>query len=188
MPAKGIAAYRTSDVPALRLPLGSRPGPGVARRRVAPAYACCALLLVGVLGGFAWGTPDPIVARVLSSPLFSAVYTLSIVGLVGLTTLAFLRVTLLRGAAARLSLEADRLHITRPDGVLSAHAGQIRTSALSLMHDARERSGLELRFPEGEVVRIVLDDDGERVELDAPWDFTLPEGDLCELRQRLGHR
>jgi hypothetical protein len=185
--ASATAAYRTGDVPTLSFPLGARPGPGVARRRVVPAYVACSLTLVGVLGGLAWCTPDPIFARVLSSPLFSAVYTFSVLGLVGLTTLTFLRFTLIQGSRSgpRLSLEAERLRIARPEGVLSAPAGRVSASPVSLTHDHRVRSGLELRFPEGEVVRIVLAEEGERVEFDEPWDFTLREDDLLELRQRL---
>ncbi len=188
--ATPTAAYRTGDVPRLCFPLGARPGPGVARRRVVPAYAACSLALVGVLGGLAWCTPDPIFARVLSSPLFSAVYTFSVLGLVGLTTLTFLRLTLVQSedGGPRLSLEAERLRIARPEGVLSAPAGRVSARAVALTHEERVRSGLELRFPEGEVVRIVLADEGERVELDEPWDFTLREDDLLELRQRLVRR
>ncbi|MBK6460304.1 MAG: hypothetical protein IPF92_04750 [Myxococcales bacterium] len=187
MSARGTAAYRTGDVPKLSFALGSRPGPGVARRRVGPAYVACAMTLVGALGGLAWCTPDPIFARVVSSPLFSAVYTFSVLGLVGLTTLGFLRFTLLHGDAGgtRLSLEAERLRIAGPEGVLSAPPGRVSTRPVSLTHDARGRSGLELRFPDGEVVRIVLGEESERVELDEPWDFTLREDDLAELRQRL---
>ncbi len=177
--------YRTNAAPALGFALGTKPGPTIARGRFGPGYALCFLLLVAVLGTFARLTPESTFERMQSSFLFGAVYTFSVLGLVGFVTLAFLRFTLREGAAPRLSLDADRLCIGRPEGALEADVGAVRAVPIQMTHDARARVGLELRFPSGDAVRIVLAAEAERAELDDPWDYTLEEQELAELRRRL---
>ncbi len=177
--------YRTSARPELAFDLGRKPGPVVARRRVGPGYLVGFAALTGALVAVAVRTPDETRELIASSPLFSAVYTFSVVGLVGLVTLAFVRLAFLRGETARLRVGSEDLVLGRPEGELQAPIRAIHAEALVVAHGERERDGLDLRFPSGDRIRIVVVERDERSEHDDPWDYSLEEAEFAELRQRL---
>lgn len=183
-----IVHYRTNAAPDLGLSLGKKPGPAIAKRRVVPGYAVCFLGVTGILWAFAWSMPESTHQILLASPLFSAVYTLSVLGLIGFATLVFLRVTLLAGQSPVLRIESDRLRLGRPEGDLDVDVRQVRTEALRVGTEQGERTGVVLHFPNGEHVRIVASTEGERIEHDDPWDYTVEADELVELSRRLGRK
>jgi hypothetical protein len=179
--------YRTSARPDLSVLLGRKPGPAVAMRRVVPGYLAGLGLIGAVLVTLAEKTPDSTAELVASSPLFTAVYTLSIVGLVGLVTLAFVGLTLLRRPAARLHVTTSTLCLAHHDGDLSAPLGAVRASPFELEAEGQTRRGVTIDFPSGKKVRVIASA-AERVEHDDPWDFSIHEDDLVELEKRVARR
>lgn len=180
--------YRTNAAPDLGLSLGKKPGPAIAKHRVVPGYAACFFGVTGILSAFAWSMPESTHQLLIASPLFGAVYTLSVLGLVGFATLVFLRATLLAGQGPILRIESDRLMLGRPEGNLDVDVRQIRTEGLRVSTESGERSGVVLHFPNGEHVRIVASSEGVRTEHDDPWDYTVDEAELVELSRRLGRK
>lgn len=180
--------YRTSARPDLFFDLGKKPGPAVARRRVALGYFLAFGVLVGVLGTVAARTPDSTTELIASSPLFSAVYTFSVLGLVGFVTLVVLRLTLLRGAPPTLRVGPEDLVLTRPEGSLLAPVRAIHSESIVVPKGEREHEhdALDLRFPDGQRVRIVCAAQTARTEHADPWDYSLEEEEFVELRRRLG--
>lgn len=189
MPRKGDdlpppASYRESARPVLAATLGRKPGPAIAARRVVPGYMVCFAGIFAVLGALAARTPDSTHELVTRTPLFGAMYTLSILGLVGFATLVFLKVTLFRASTPRLRASADELRLERPEGALSAPIETLEAEPLDLPSD-NTRTGIAIRFPSGQRVRIVVGAAEERVEHDDPWDYTMDEEDYVELKKRI---
>lgn len=176
--------YRTSARPDLSVLLGRKPGPAVASRRVVPGYLVGLGLIGAVLVALAEKTPDSTAELVASSPLFTAVYTLSIVGLVGLVTLGFVGLTLLRRPASWLHVTTSTLCLAHPEGDLSAPLGAVKASPFEHEADGQARRGVTIDFPSGKRVRVIATG-GDRVEHEDPWDFSIHEDDLTELEKRV---
>lgn len=176
--------YRTSARPRLAFALGRKPGPVVAARRVTPGYLSGVAVVFAVLVGLATRMPDSTRELVAKTPLFSAMYTFSVLGLVGFVTLAYLRFALFRESAPNLHVGADALRLERPEGELHAPLETVEAQALELPPES-QRTGMVLRFPSGQRVRIVVGDRDERVEHDDPWDYTIEEDDFVELKKRV---
>lgn len=178
--------YRTSARPDLSFSLGKKPGPVVAQRRVAPVSIACIFAIASVLAWVAVHTPDATVELVAGSPLFSALYTFSILGLVGFFTLVLMKVAVFDGNAPKLRVGPEELSIRRPEGALSAPLQAVSRQSVVVSHGERERGAVDLLFPSGARVRIVCADRDERIEHEDPWDYSLEEDDFLELRRRLG--
>jgi len=177
--------YRTNARPRLAAVLGRKPGPAVAVRRVVPGYMVSFAGVFAVLAGLASAMPDTTYQLVASTPLFSAMYTLSVLGLVGFVTLVFLRVTLFRAHGTHLHVTADELRLERPEGAITAPLQAVSRESIDLPLERAEKTGMVLRFPNGQRVRIVVGEAAERVEHDDPWDYTLEEEDFLELEKRM---
>lgn len=183
-PLRGVD-YRTSARPSLAFALGRKPGPVVASRRATPGYIVCVAVVFAVLVGLATRTPDTTRELVAKTPIFSAMYTFSVLGLVGFVTLVYLRFALFRESTPNLYVGAHALRLERPEGELCAPIERMETLSLDLPPES-ERTGMVLRFPSGQRVRIVVGEREERVEHDDPWDYTLEEEDFVELKKRIG--